>query len=190
MTPLLMMYTLGHKFMPPSIHAGGLRYHGMSPMVSHALKLGLIEAEAYHQTKVFEAGNTFCAHGRHRARAGVRARDCRGRGGSEESPRSRKETRHSLQPVRPRPARFERLRNLSHRQNAGCLTDSKLKITTHENSNQFVLSLPPLWPQCPVCFWPNPRPIMCRDLKASKAPRCRRRDFISATTIISTGPTS
>jgi tryptophan synthase beta chain len=39
-TPLLMMYTLGHKFMPPSIHAGGLRYHGMSPMVSHALKLG------------------------------------------------------------------------------------------------------------------------------------------------------
>jgi tryptophan synthase beta chain len=54
MTPLLMMYTLGHKFMPPSIHSGGLRYHGMSPMVSHALKLGLIEAEAYHQTKVFE----------------------------------------------------------------------------------------------------------------------------------------
>ena len=58
-TPLLMMYTLGHKFMPPSIHSGGLRYHGMSPMVSHALKLGLIEAQAYHQTKVFEAGILF-----------------------------------------------------------------------------------------------------------------------------------
>jgi tryptophan synthase beta chain len=58
-TPLMMMYTLGHKFMPPPIHAGGLRYHGMSPMVSHALKLGLIEAEAYHQTKVFEAGTLF-----------------------------------------------------------------------------------------------------------------------------------
>lgn len=58
-TPLLMMYTLGHTFMPPSIHAGGLRYHGMSPMVSHALKLGLIEAEAYHQTKVFEAATLF-----------------------------------------------------------------------------------------------------------------------------------
>ncbi|HEV2391625.1 MAG TPA: TrpB-like pyridoxal phosphate-dependent enzyme [Verrucomicrobiae bacterium] len=58
-TPLLMMYTLGHKFMPPSIHAGGLRYHGMSPMISHALKLGLIEAEAYHQTKVFEAATLF-----------------------------------------------------------------------------------------------------------------------------------
>jgi len=58
-TPLVMMYTLGHKFMPPSIHAGGLRYHGMSPMVSHALKLGLIEAQAVHQTKVFEAGTLF-----------------------------------------------------------------------------------------------------------------------------------
>jgi tryptophan synthase beta chain len=59
MTPLLMMYTLGHKFMPPSIHAGGLRYHGISPMVSHALKLGLMEAESHHQTKVFEAGTLF-----------------------------------------------------------------------------------------------------------------------------------
>jgi tryptophan synthase beta chain len=58
-TPLLKMITLGHKFMPPSIHAGGLRYHGMSPIVSHALKLGLIEAEAYHQTKVFEAATLF-----------------------------------------------------------------------------------------------------------------------------------
>lgn len=58
-TPLLKMFTLGHTFMPPSIHAGGLRYHGMSPMVSHALKLGLMEAEAYHQTKVFEAATLF-----------------------------------------------------------------------------------------------------------------------------------
>jgi tryptophan synthase beta chain len=58
-TPLLMMYTLGHNFMPPAIHAGGLRYHGMSPMVSHALKLGLIEAEAYHQTRVFQDATLF-----------------------------------------------------------------------------------------------------------------------------------
>jgi tryptophan synthase beta chain len=58
-TPLLMMYTLGHQFMPPPIHAGGLRYHGMSPMVSHALKLGLIEAQAIHQTRVFQAGTMF-----------------------------------------------------------------------------------------------------------------------------------
>lgn len=58
-TPLLMMHTLGHKFIPPSIHAGGLRYHGMSPLVSHALKLGLIEAEAYHQTEVFRQATLF-----------------------------------------------------------------------------------------------------------------------------------
>jgi len=57
-TPLLMMYTLGHDFMPrPS--TGGLRYHGMSPMVSHALKLRAHRTEAYHQTKVFEAGTLF-----------------------------------------------------------------------------------------------------------------------------------
>jgi tryptophan synthase beta chain len=59
MTPLMMMYTLGHKFMPPRIHAGGLRYHGMAPMVSHARKLGLIEAVAYPQMRVFEAAVLF-----------------------------------------------------------------------------------------------------------------------------------
>jgi tryptophan synthase beta chain len=59
MTPLLWMYTLGHDFVPPSIHAGGLRYHGMAPMVSHAYDLGLIEAVAYPQTKVFEAAVQF-----------------------------------------------------------------------------------------------------------------------------------
>jgi len=58
-TPLLWMYTLGHDFMPPKIHAGGLRYHGMAPLVSHLYKLGLIEAGACHQTKVFEAAVTF-----------------------------------------------------------------------------------------------------------------------------------
>ncbi len=59
MTPLMNMYTLGHDFMPPSIHAGGLRYHGMSPVVSHAYKLGLLEAVAYPQTSVFEAAVLF-----------------------------------------------------------------------------------------------------------------------------------
>ena len=53
------MYTLGHAFMPPSIHAGGLRYHGMAPMVSHCKKLGLIEAVAVPQMKVFKAAVTF-----------------------------------------------------------------------------------------------------------------------------------
>ncbi len=59
MTPLMAMYTLGHDFMPPSIHAGGLRYHGMSPAVSHAYKLGLLEAVAYPQVPVFEAAVLF-----------------------------------------------------------------------------------------------------------------------------------
>jgi tryptophan synthase beta chain len=58
-TPLLWMYTLGHDFIPPKIHAGGLRYHGMAPTVSHAHNLGLIEAVAYPQTKVFEAAMLF-----------------------------------------------------------------------------------------------------------------------------------
>jgi tryptophan synthase beta chain len=58
-TPLLKMYTLGSDFMPPPIHAGGLRYHGMAPAVSHALNLGLIEAEAYQQTKVFDTATLF-----------------------------------------------------------------------------------------------------------------------------------
>jgi tryptophan synthase beta chain len=58
-TPLMWMYTLGHDFMPPRIHAGGLRYHGMAPTVSHLYKLGLIEAVAYPQTRVFEAAVTF-----------------------------------------------------------------------------------------------------------------------------------
>jgi tryptophan synthase beta chain len=59
MTPLLMMHSLGHGFIPPKIHAGGLRYHGMAPMVSHAVKLGLADAVAYPQTKVFEAAVQF-----------------------------------------------------------------------------------------------------------------------------------
>jgi len=59
MTPLLMMYTLGHDFMPSPIHAGGLRYHGMAPMVSAAYRQGLIEAVAYSQLTVFEAATLF-----------------------------------------------------------------------------------------------------------------------------------
>ncbi len=59
MTPLLKMFTLGHGFMPPPVHAGGLRYHGMAPLVSHLHKLGLIEARAVNQVETFEAGITF-----------------------------------------------------------------------------------------------------------------------------------
>ncbi len=59
MTPLVKMHTLGSSFMPPGFHAGGLRYHGMAPLVSHVKELGLIEARAPHQTSCFEAGVLF-----------------------------------------------------------------------------------------------------------------------------------
>jgi tryptophan synthase beta chain len=59
LTPLVKMHTLGSTFVPPPFHAGGLRYHGMAPLVSHLAELGLIEARAYAQTEVFEAGVEF-----------------------------------------------------------------------------------------------------------------------------------
>lgn len=59
MTPLMMMCTLGHDFIPPSIHAGGLRYHGMAPLVSHMHKLGMIEATSIAQTRIFDAAVMF-----------------------------------------------------------------------------------------------------------------------------------
>ena len=58
-TPMMKMYTLGHSFVPPGIHAGGLRYHGESPIVSALVDEGLIEARAYPQNPTFEAGLTF-----------------------------------------------------------------------------------------------------------------------------------
>jgi tryptophan synthase beta chain len=59
MTPLLPMYSLGHNFVAAPIHAGGLRYHGMAPLVSAALRDGLMEAQAVHQSECFEAGLLF-----------------------------------------------------------------------------------------------------------------------------------
>jgi tryptophan synthase beta chain len=58
-TPLLKMHTLGHEFVPDPIHAGGLRYHGMSPLLSHIYELGLIEAVAKPQSECFAAGLRF-----------------------------------------------------------------------------------------------------------------------------------
>ena len=59
LTPLVKMYTLGHDFVPAGIHAGGLRYHGDSPLVSQLYHEGLIEAQAYHQTGVFQSALVF-----------------------------------------------------------------------------------------------------------------------------------
>jgi len=58
-TPLMKMHTLGHDFIPDPIHAGGLRYHGMSPLISHIYELGLMEAIAVPQTECFSAAVTF-----------------------------------------------------------------------------------------------------------------------------------
>jgi tryptophan synthase beta chain len=59
LTPLMMMHTLGHTFMPAPVHAGGLRYHGSAPLVSHLLASGVIEAEAYNQREVFDSAMKF-----------------------------------------------------------------------------------------------------------------------------------
>ncbi|WP_041795042.1 TrpB-like pyridoxal phosphate-dependent enzyme [Pararhodospirillum photometricum] len=59
LTPLVKMHTLGATFMPPGSHAGGLRYHGMAPMVSHVKELGLMEARSFHQTECFAAAVQF-----------------------------------------------------------------------------------------------------------------------------------
>jgi tryptophan synthase beta chain len=59
LTPLMPMYTLGHDFVPPPVHAGGLRYHGDSPIVSALVKGGLVEARAYRQNETFEAAVRF-----------------------------------------------------------------------------------------------------------------------------------
>jgi tryptophan synthase beta chain len=59
LTPLMPMYTLGHDFVPPPMHAGGLRYHGDSPIVSALVKEGLVEARAFRQNETFEAALRF-----------------------------------------------------------------------------------------------------------------------------------
>jgi tryptophan synthase beta chain len=59
MAPVAKMYTLGHTFIPAGIHAGGLRYHGMAPLISALAKAGYIQAVAYHQNEVFAAAVQF-----------------------------------------------------------------------------------------------------------------------------------
>jgi tryptophan synthase beta chain len=59
MTPLMPMYTLGHDFVPPPVHAGGLRYHGDSPLLCGLVRAGLVEPRAYKQNETFEAAVRF-----------------------------------------------------------------------------------------------------------------------------------
>ncbi len=59
MAPIALMYTLGHTFVPPPVHAGGLRYHGIAPIICHLHRLGFVEAVALYQRPIFEAAVTF-----------------------------------------------------------------------------------------------------------------------------------
>ena len=59
MTPLMKMYTVGHKYISPPIHSGGLRYHGKAPSLCYLINKGYVESVAYHQNEVFQAAKTF-----------------------------------------------------------------------------------------------------------------------------------
>ena len=119
MAPVVKMYTLGHDFIPEPIHAGGLRYHGMSPLVSLLKEHGLIEARSVHQRSSFEAGRPLRPGRGHPPGARADARDpgrdrrgARGQGG-------RRGPRHPVQPVRPRALRPVGVRALSRRDARG-----------------------------------------------------------------------
>ena len=126
LTPLVKMHTLGSTFIPPGFHAGGLRYHGMAPMVSHLKELGLIEARAYRQTDVLRGR-------RHASRA--RRASCRRR--KPTTPCAAPSTRRCaaseegkarddpLQPLRPRPFRHAGLHRLLRRQAEGSRPTTK-----------------------------------------------------------------
>ena len=109
-TPLLKMYTLGHDFMPAGIHAGGLRYHAMAPLISHAYHLGMMEAVARAADQGLRRGPAVHADRGHPAGARVGARDPRGhRRGACRQGRGQAED-HPLQPHRSRLPRPRRLR--------------------------------------------------------------------------------
>ena len=76
LTPLMPMYTLGHDFVPPPVHAGGLRYHGDSPMVCALVKEGVVEARAVAQTSAFEAAIRFARDRGDHPGAGARRTRC------------------------------------------------------------------------------------------------------------------
>ena len=106
------MYTLGHDFVPPPVHAGGLRYHGDAPMVCALVRAGRVEARAYRQNETFEAAVQFArTRGDHPgARAG--ARDPRGDRGGRRDGRGEDDP---VRPLRPRALRPRRLRRLPGR---------------------------------------------------------------------------
>jgi hypothetical protein len=116
LTPMMLMYTLGHDFMPPGIHAGGLRYHGDSALVSQLYHEKLLEAVAVPQLATFERRRHVRPHRRHHSRARIQPRHRRlhRRGAALQGKRRGEDA--VLQPFRPRPLRHGRLRQLLQRQ--------------------------------------------------------------------------
>ena len=115
MTPLLAMYSLGHAFIPPAIHAGGLRYHGMSPLVSAGARSGLFSPIAYPQLECYEAAVSLCPHRGHHpgARDQPRHRGRHRRGQEGEGRGQGKD--HPLQLLGPRSDGSRRLPGLLRR---------------------------------------------------------------------------
>ncbi len=95
MTPLLPMHSLGHTFVPPPIHAGGLRYHGMAPLVCQGIVEGLFEPKAYHQTQVLRVGHGLGQDRGHHLRAGNQPRHRRDHRRGQQAPRERARRRSS-----------------------------------------------------------------------------------------------
>ena len=115
LTPLLPMYTFGHEFIPPSIHAGGLRYHGDAPIISNLVKAGRMEAVAYPQGKVFEAARAVRPDPGHHPGPGDEPRHP---GGHRRGPAGQGGGRRAGDPLQllgSRPAGPERLRRLPAR---------------------------------------------------------------------------
>ena len=119
LTPLVKMHTLGSTFVPPPFHAGGLRYHGMAPMVSHLHELGLIEARSYTQTEVFEAGVEFARDRGHPPGARGEPRREGGDRRGRPLPRGGRVAGDPLQPLRARPLRHAGVHRLRRRHTRG-----------------------------------------------------------------------
>ena len=119
LTPLVKMHTLGSEFIPPGFHAGGLRYHGMAPLVSHLQGAGAHRGEGLPPEPLLRGGRSVRAHGGHRARPGNDPRDPRGdRRGVEGAGRGQVAD-HPVQSERPRAFRHAGLYRLFRRQASG-----------------------------------------------------------------------
>ena len=119
MTPLMKMHTLGHNFIPDPIHAGGLRYHGMSPLLSHAYELGLHGGGVRPAGGVLRRGRALRADRGDRGRTRVQPRDRRGGPRGEPGHGGRRRAGDPHRPVRARPLRPRGLRRLPERPDGG-----------------------------------------------------------------------